>query len=272
MAFNQVRLSGVASLAIAVAALVPAETPAARAANSTECTTNSFCYCVTSNFGDSIAKQTAYIRGLIRKQRSQGKAIGYMSIPLSTLEGSYLPVNASVAAEVKVRIEKRFGVHSVWVLNPAAKDVALPEGATGADYMLMWTRVLEGDDGLGRDFDFVYFVGPSDFARHFSLDGHADIKKIDAYYERLIKRDPGLAGVDKTLFRNYYGLRASVAFSYGAHDEWNVVRAINERRRDASPKDGIANQLGIFFDDRAVAPGMFETPIAAGDAHKCELN
>jgi hypothetical protein len=181
-------------------------------------------------------------------------------------------VNASVAAEVKAHLENSFGIHSVWVLNPAAKDVALPEGATGADYMLMWTKVLEGDDGLGSDFDFVYFVGPSDFARHFSLNGHADLEKINSYYDRLIKRDPGLAAIDRILFRNYYGLRASVTFSYGAHDEWNIVRAINEKRRSVNPKNGIANQLGIFFDGRAAAPGMFETPIAAGDAHKCETN
>jgi hypothetical protein len=46
------------------------------------------------------------------------------------------------------------------------------------------------------------------------------------------------------------------------------VRALNEARR--SSKDyGLAKQLGIFFDGRAVAPGLFETPIAAGDAGAC---
>jgi hypothetical protein len=137
----------------------------------------------------------------------------------------------------------------------------LAAGRTGADYMLMWTRVLEGKSGLGEDFDFVYFVGPSEFARHFSLDGHGDT-------EKLVKTDPDLAKVDKKSFREYYALRASVAFSLGSHDEWNIVGAINEARR-ASKDYGIAKQLGVLFGGRAVAPGLFEVPIARGDAGAC---
>lgn len=268
--FNRPKFSLSIFSAIAIPVLVLTGTSAIGAETSTECTAGSFCYCVSSDLKDLIAKRVAYIRTLIRGQKGREKAVGYMSIPLSSLEGSYLPVNEKIAAEVKARLEERFGGSSVWVLNPAAKDVALPKGATGADYMLMWTRVLEGDDGFGRDFDFVYFVGPSDFARHFLLNGHDDMKKIDAYYERLSKKDVGLTSVNKVLFRKYYGLRASVAFSYGAHDEWNIVRSVNEKRRSANPKLGIADQLGIFFDGQAVAPGMFEAPVAAGDAGRCE--
>jgi len=269
MAFNRPKFLTVVLIAIAETTLIVIGASRAFADTSTECVTENFCYCVHGYLKDTIEQRIAHIRGLIRGQRRHGKAIGYMSIPLSTVGGSYLPLNTKVATEVKSHIEERFGIRAVWVRNPAAKDVGLPEGASGADYMFMWTRVLGGDDGLGRDFDFVYFVGPSDFARHFSLDGHGDMKKIDSYYYGLF-RNPKLAAVDKVLFRNYYGLRASVAFSFGSHDEWNIARAINEKRRSADPKLGIANQLGIFFDGRAVAPGLFETAIAAGNVRKCE--
>jgi hypothetical protein len=240
----------------------------ARADKATECTLDKFCYCVDVGLKGVIEQQAMAVRETIGKQKAQGKAIGYMSIPISTVAGSYSGVNAKVGAEVKERVENRFGPNDAWVLNPAATQVALPQGATGADYMLMWTKVLEGRSGLGEDFDFVYFVGPSDFARHFPLDGRADMERLDAYYDALVKTDPDLGKIDKKSFREYYALRASVAFSFGSHDEWNIVRAINEGRR-ASKDYGLARQLGVFFDGHAVAPGLFETPIAAGTADPC---
>ena len=138
--------------------------------------------------------------------------------------------------------------------------------------MLMWTRVLEGPDGSGPDFDFVYFVGPSDFAQHFSLDGHNDMKRLDEYYDGLSKTDPGLKSVDKTKFRNYYGLRASVSFSRGSHDEWDIVRSINGKRRATDSGVGITDQIAVFFDGKAIPPAMFEEPTAAGYAGSCPSN
>ena len=35
--------------------------------------------------------------------------------------------------------------------------------------------------------------------------------------------------LSKTGFRNDDSLRASVAFSYGSHDEWNISHLLNER-------------------------------------------
>jgi hypothetical protein len=140
--------------------------------------------------------------------------------------------------------------------------------------MLMWTRVLEGDDGLGGNFDFVYFTGPYDFAELFSLDGHADMAKLNAYYDRLAKTDAGIRKVDRADFRNYYGLRASVSFSYGSHDEWNIVRTINEKRRarkDQAGGYGVARQIAVLFNGAGVAPGLFETPAVAGNEGKCPV-
>lgn len=245
----------------------------ARAGTVTACTAIDLCYCINTDIRSQIDANVARVRQLILDQRKQDKAIGYMSIPLSTAGGSYFGVNTDVAAQTKDNLEKRFGANSAWILNPGAEG-NLPPAANGADYMFMWTTILEGAKGLGEDFDFFYFVGPSAFRRFFGLDGTGDMEKIDAYFERRLVTDPNLKKavdekkVSKRTFRDYYALRASVAFSYGSHDEWNIARIINERRRGADDF-GIANQLSILFDGRAAAPGAAEAPIASGDVGRC---
>ena len=256
-----------AVVAFVLGAPLAASIDDARAEKATECTRDGFCYCVTTELRGSIQQNISDIRTLISAQRARGKAVGYLSIPISTVAGSYYGENVKVAAEIKERVEERFGVHDVWLLNTAAKEVSLSPTATGADYMLMWTNVLEGDNGLGA-FDFVYFVGPSEFAQHFGLTGKADLEKLEAYYDATIKTGAELKKVDRRAFRDYYGLRASVAFSYGSHDEWNIVRAINQKRiADASY--GIARQIGVFFDSKPAAPGLLEAPIASGNSGAC---
>ncbi|WP_407154856.1 hypothetical protein [Bradyrhizobium sp. STM 3557] len=236
------------------------------------CSKDGFCYCIHETLADRITQRVAEIRTLIAAQRAQGKAIGYLSIPLSTLGGGYFAVNALVAVETKDHIEQQLGPRDVWILNPGATDFVLPADADGADYMWMWTQVLEGTDGLGA-FDFVYFTGPSDFARHFGLDGRADLEKLDTAYDNLVKTKPEMASkVDKRAFRDYYGLRASVSFSVGSHDEWNIVRAINAKRRDGDKVSGIAKQMGVFFDGKPAAPGLFEASIDAGNSRDCNKN
>ena len=145
---------------------------------------------------------------------------------------------------------------AAWVLNTASDEVKLSGDARGPEYMLMLTQVLEGEDGLGRDFDFVYFVGPSEFAKFFGLKGANDLEILEAYYDRESPADPKLRQIDKREFRNYYGLRASMAASRGSHDEWNIVRLINERRRHEQHRAefGMARQLSVLFDGRARRP------------------
>src|SRR6266446_8118855 len=161
------------------------------AATVTACTSINLCYCINADNQDSINANISRVRQMISDQRTQGKAIGYISIPLSTTGGSYFGVNQDIAKEIKDRIERRFGRNSAWMLNPGAEG-NLPAGASGADYMLMWTRILEGRSGLGEDFDFMYFVGPSDIAQFFGLDGNADMEKIDAYFDKRFASDPKL--------------------------------------------------------------------------------
>src|SRR5262249_3615724 len=145
----------------------------------------------------------------------------------------------------------------------------LPSGSTGADYMYMWTRVLEGRNGLEEDVDIFYFVGPSDYAIFFLLNGDGDLERIEGYFDDRLAHDlelekvVDLGKVDKRSFRNYYGLRASVSFSYGSHDEWNIARLLNERRRGAADL-GIASQIPVLFDGHPVPPGDYEQAIAAG--------
>jgi hypothetical protein len=162
----------------------------------------------------------------------------------------------------------------VWVLNPGTEG-SLPENASGADYMYMWTQILEGRGGYGEDFDFFYFTGPNDFAHFFALTGTGDAERIGAYFDHRLASDAELmsavaAGkVSKTGFRRYYSLRASIAFSYGSHDEWNISHLLNERRR-ASDEFGVGNQIAILFDGHGVTPGSFDAVTADGYAGTCK--
>ena len=142
----------------------------AAAASSTECTKIGVCYCINADLKPVIESKIAHFRELAAQHRQAGKAVGYLSVPLSPAGGGYMNLNREVADSAKASIEKRFGADFVWVLNPAMPDADIPKG-TGADYMLMWTTLLEGRDGFGEDFDFVYFVGPQDFSRVLGLDG-----------------------------------------------------------------------------------------------------
>jgi hypothetical protein len=72
------------------------------------------------------------------------------------------------------------------------------------------------------------------------------------------------------MFRTYYALKASTAFSRGAHDEWNIVRIVNERRRNDA-KLGIANQLPVLFDGHGVPSAESESTVSEGYVGKCAM-
>lgn len=266
-------------LLILVAAVGAFATSLAQAAKSTECTHLKLCYCVNDDFRPLIEEKVKFFRALIAEQRSAGKAIGYISVPLSTLGGGYFDVNAEVSLAAKKRVEARFGDSNAWTLNPGSKesDLTLPSGARGTndDYMLMWTKIIEGTSGMGDDFDFVYFVGPSDFGAVFGLTGTSDMDKITTYFDdRLgkdapLKREVDRGRVTRNTFRNYYALKASVTFSNGAHDEWNIFRQLNDRRR-ADAKYGVANQIPMLFDGKSVAPAAAEQSITPGVSGACK--
>ncbi len=244
----------------------------AYAAKATECAKIGLCYCVNSEIKPIVEAKVANLRQLLAEQRKAGKTVGYLSVPLSPAGGGYMKLNMEVAENATAAIEKRFGADFVFVLNPGTPEATLADG-TGADYMLMWTSLLEGPNGLGEDLDFAYFVGPQDFARYLELDGNGDMAKLDQYFDKRVKSDPEFdkavrAGLTRTAFRNYYALKASTAFSRGAHDEWNIIRLVNERRR-SDPKLGIANQLPVLFDGRGAPSAGSETSVSDGYVGKC---
>ena len=261
------------SLPLVVATIAAALLPgAAHAAKATACTKIALCYCVEDAVKPTVEARIATIRGMLAAERGKGKSIGYMSLPLSSAGGAVYAINAEVAASVKKQVEKRMGENQVFLLNPAIPETDIPNGG-GADYMLMWTSVMEGRDGLGEDFDFVYFVGPQDFARYFGLDGTGDMAKLEKYFDDRLKTDPEMKkavdkGLTRTQFRNYYALKASSTFSRGAHDEWNIVRTLNERRR-ADAKFGIPNQIPTLFDGGGTSPAGSEGGTSEGYVAKC---
>lgn len=260
-------------LALALAALVIAALPA-HAAKVTACAKVGMCYCMNDEHKAAIDAKVEQFRKLIAEQRKAGKAVVYLSVPLTAAGGGNFAVNREVAAATKAALEKRWGADYVYVFDPTTPDADLPRGAGGADYMVLWTAVLEGADGLG-DFDGAYFAGPADFARYFGFDGNADMGKLDAYFDKRVAANPDFAksvqgGLAKDAFRRYYALRASSTVSRGAHDEWNVFRLVNEKRRQDA-KLGTAAQIPILFDGQGVAPAQQEAAISDGYLGKCPL-
>ena len=246
----------------------------ALAAKVTDCAKVSLCYCINDEHKAAINTKIDQFRKVIAEQRKAGKAIMYLSVPLTTAGGGNFKVNREVAAATKQAIEKRLGADYLYVLDPTVPDADLPRGAGGSEYMVMWTAVLEGSDGMG-DFDAAYFAGPQDFARYFGFDGSNDMAKLDSFFDKREKSDPDFAksvqgGLTKEAFRKYYALRASSNVSRGAHDEWNIFRLLNDKRR-ADSKYGTPGQIPIVFDGQGVAPPHHEATVSEGYVGKCPL-
>lgn len=159
----------------------------------------------------------------------------------------------------------------------------------------------------GQHFDAFYFIGPQDVHDFFqqessfnlttAIEGHFASKFAtnpdfrDSYsLTGLVWRngwqdDTAVTPAEKTSqaalrvqwkemrrqYLRFYALRASVNFSLGSHDEWEIFRQINELRRknlQAPNGDdiGIAEQLAGFFDQKQIDPGAAETKLSRGYA------
>jgi hypothetical protein len=150
------------------------------------------------------------------------------------------------------------------VINSAAFNLPTvgdrPPG--GGEYMAVWSDVLAGQDGKGDEFDMVYFVGPSDVWSYFGLDGIENLTKLERWVDAKAEQDPEFkkfisTGNNRSQFLRYYGLRGSVAYSKGAHDEWNIVAALNGRR-------AIGDDIAVYFDGRPIEPGDYEDFVEPG--------
>jgi len=211
-------------------------------------------YCADPAFGAVIAERVQKIRADVRAQRQAGRLVVYASTPISPRGGGDTTVNLGVAASVKARLEKEYG-GAVWVLDPGAYQLPDTNGraAGGGDYMVMWTEILGGEDGGGRDFDMVHFTGPGDMRAFFGC-GREDVSGCVARHPAAVAiADPAR----RQAFVRYYTLRASSAYSTGAHDEWNIVVKVNRKRP-------IGDQVAVFFDGRAVSPAEMDAEIAPG--------
>jgi hypothetical protein len=221
-------------------------------------------FLVDPQFDKLLADNVAKARKAIKEQREQGKLIAYLSVPISARGGGHEATNKAISHFTRARLEVEFGGR-LWVLDPAEFQIAKPEGKSpdGGDYLWMWTEILAGVDGKGSDFDMVYFQGPSDvssFFRHYR--GSALVDKVEDYLEVTSQQKGGEAFRKFTPaqvreFVRFYALRASVAYSKGAHDEWNLFVKINKKR-------GVGEQIPCYYDGRSLSPAEMETEITPG--------
>ncbi|MBI2468213.1 MAG: hypothetical protein HYV62_10430 [Candidatus Rokubacteria bacterium] len=221
-------------------------------------------YCSDPAFNAVIQSQVQKIRQDIRAQRQAGKLVIYASTPISPRGGGDVDVNLEIAASVKVKLEKEYG-SAVWVLNPGQYQMPDVGGKSpgGGEYMVMWTDVLAGEDGTGKDFDMAHFTGPADMRAFFGC-GRED---LGGCIERLVtaraarnerfRRDVADNPQRRLAFLRYYAMRASSAYSTGAHDEWNIFVKINRKRP-------LGEQVAMFFEGRPASPAEMETEVSPG--------
>jgi hypothetical protein len=225
-------------------------------------------YCADPAFDAVVAAQVQKIRADVRAQRQAGRLIVYASTPISPRGGGHVATNLAIAASVKTRLEKEYGA-AVWVLDPGGYQMAAVNGREpgGAEYMVMWTTVLAGDDGAGRDFDMAHFTGPGDMRAFFGC-GRDDVSGCVERWlvmrgatDETLRREIADVPARRQAFVRYYALRASSAYSSGAHDEWNIFVRINRRRP-------LGEQVAMYFDGRPASPAEMEMEISPGYEHR----
>ncbi len=225
-------------------------------------------YCVSPAFDQVVAGQVQKVRADVRAQRQAGKLVIYASTPISPRGGGDEAVNLEIAASVKTRLEKELGA-AAWVLDPGRYQMAAVDGQSpgGEEYMVMWTTVLAGDDGRGGDFDMAHFTGPGDMRAFFGC-GREDVTGClerwlvtRAATDARLQREVDARPERRAAFIRYYALRASSAYSKGAHDEWNIFVKINRKR-------ALGEQIALFFDGRPASPAEMEVEISPGYEHR----
>jgi len=220
-------------------------------------------YCTDPAFSGAVDALTLKLRQDARAARQAGRLVIYMSTPISPRGGGVEKVNVEIAAAVKARLEKVYG-GGAWILDPGAHQMPSigAKAPGGGDYMVMFTRVLAGDDGAGRDFDMAHFTGPADMRAFFGCSGDDITGCLGRWLAGRAAADADLKRVadnpdTRRVFLRYYAMRASVAHSAGAHDEWNIFVRINRKRT-------LGDQISMFFDGRAASPAEMETEISPG--------
>jgi hypothetical protein len=220
---------------------------------------------VDPRFDKAMQERIAQARRDLRAQRQAGKFTAYLSVPISSRGGGWEATNLEISAFTKQRLEAQSG-GTIWYLNPGEYQIVNVDGKEpdGGEFLWMWTEILAGEEGLGKDFDSVYFLGPTDTAAFFARyqrpgerlpDGiqHYLERQSSDEFKRAILADP-----ERLLaFRRFYQLRASVHWSKGAHDEWNIFVRLNKKR-------GVGEQIPMWYDGRALSPAEMEGEVERG--------
>ena len=253
------------SLGVSVLLLsaLPATAQTCRAPRVVVATVLGMKYCGDPAFDSVIADRVQKIRQDVRAVRQAGRLVVYASTPISPRGGGVEKVNLEIAAAVKTRLERAYGPEA-WVLDPGGYQLTNVGDKTpgGGDYMVMWTRVLAGDDGAGRDFDMVHFAGQRDMRTFFGCGTDDVTGCLARWLTTRAASDVDLKRVadnpdTRRAFLRYYTMRASAAYSAGAHDEWNMFVKINRQRT-------LGDQIAMFFDGRPLSPGEMEVEISPG--------
>jgi ABC-type nitrate/sulfonate/bicarbonate transport system ATPase subunit len=184
--------------------------------------------------------------------------------PLSNLDAK---LRVQMRAELS-RLQRQLAITTVYVTHDQEEAMAISDRIAvmkspgGGDYMVMWTRVLAGDDGLGRDVDMAHFTGPGDMRVFFGCGAEDLTGCLGRWLSGRSATDPELRRradnpEARREFLRYYAMRASAAYSSGARDEWNIFVRINRKR-------ALGDQVAMFFDGRSASPAEMETEIAPG--------
>jgi hypothetical protein len=154
-------------------------------------------------------------------------------------------------------------------------------------------------ENSGQAFDAFYFIGPRDVQSFFIREGANLTTGIQTYFAQKYASDGGFrtayhaeediwedvgppSPITKNIydkrqdwqnarfrFLRYYGLRASANFSLGCHDEWLILKELNERRmqhsRGSNNLDGdVGERIAAYFDGSQVDPASSESAVTRG--------
>jgi hypothetical protein len=129
--------------------------------------------------------------------------------------------------------------------------------------MVMWTAVAAGEDGRRQGLRHDPLHRPERHARllrPWKEDVGGCLARwienraaADAKFRREVADD----AAKRQAFVRYYALRASAAYSTGAHDEWNIFVKINRKRP-------LGEQVAMFFDGRPASPVEMEVEVSPG--------
>ena len=92
----------VSATAVVLAAALAIHAPVVEAAKVSECTKIGICYCVNDELKATIAAKVDRFRQVLAEQRKAGKAVGYLSVPLTSAGGGNFDINKEVAESAKV--------------------------------------------------------------------------------------------------------------------------------------------------------------------------